>query len=87
MDAKRYIIVSPADFDCLEAEFMDCQVADLNNVKANGGYDAFWHQIGQMTRNFENKEYRFTLLSKFAQTMLALPHGTAEVERVFSAVS
>lgn len=77
-------IVSPADFDCLEAEFIDYQVADLSNVLADGSYDDFWHQIGQMTRH---KEYRFPRLSKFAQTMLALPHGTAEVERVFSAVS
>ena len=34
-------IVSQADFDWLEAEYFDQQVADLSNVKADGGYDAF----------------------------------------------
>ena len=55
-------IVSPADFDCLEAEFIDYQAVDLSNVKPDKVYDAFWHQIGQMTRNIENKEYRFPLV-------------------------
>ena len=69
----------------MQTEFIDYQVADLSNVHANGRYDDFCHQIGKITRH--DKEYRFPRLSKFAQTMLALPHGTTEVERVFSAVS
>ena len=63
-------IVSPADFDSLETEFIDYQVADLSNVNTDEGYDDYWRQIGHITRH--DKEYRYPRLSKFTQTMLAV---------------
>lgn len=51
-------------------------------------YDSFWHMVGQSCSiDPDNlKVPKFPHLVKFAKNMLSLPHGTAEVERVFSSV-
>uniref|UniRef100_H3AIF5 HAT C-terminal dimerisation domain-containing protein n=1 Tax=Latimeria chalumnae TaxID=7897 RepID=H3AIF5_LATCH len=76
--------VPSSSWDNLEAEFIEYQVADLSNVNSGQPLDVYWHQLGQITTS--TKDHKFSVLSKFA-TLLALPHSTAEVERLFSAVN
>ena len=44
-------IVSSAEFDPLQTEFIDYQVADLSNIIADGSYDDFWYQVSFSTWN------------------------------------
>uniref|UniRef100_H3AJE2 HAT C-terminal dimerisation domain-containing protein n=1 Tax=Latimeria chalumnae TaxID=7897 RepID=H3AJE2_LATCH len=78
-------IVHSSSWDNLEAEFIEYQVAGLSNISSEQPLDIYWHQIGQITTS--TKGHKFPVLSKFAKTLLALPHSTAEVERILSAVN
>lgn len=80
-------IVPPSEFDALHTEFIEYQVTDFSDPETHT-YDSFWHMVGQSCSiDPDNlKVPKFPHLVKFAKNMLSLPHGTAEVERVFSSV-
>lgn len=84
-------IVPCSEFDALHTEFMEYQVTDFRDPETHT-YDSFWHMVGQSYSiepgpdTGSQKIPKFPHLVKFAKTLLSLPHGTAEVERVFSSV-
>ena len=44
--------------------------------------DTYWHKIGELKD--DSGELKYRLLSKLAKSILIIPHGNADVERIFS---
>lgn len=54
-------------------------------IKERVGIENFWHHVSEIKKSDETQ--MFPLLSEFVRKLLVLPHSSANVERVFSAVN
>ena len=66
-------------------EFMDYCTSELplDITRAqNISIDTYWHKIGLVKD--DNGQLKYSLLSKLAKSVLIVPHGNADVERLFS---
>ena len=44
--------------------------------------DTYWHKVGQLKD--DSGQLKYSLLTKLAESILIIPHGNADVERLFS---
>lgn len=78
-------IIREEDKAQLREEFMDYCTSELppdfTPVSSNE-IDLYWHRIGQV-EDMAGK-LRYPLLTRLAKSVLIIPHGNADVERIFS---
>ena len=72
-------------------EFCDFRASTLDELpsfdpKEAGAIDHFWAAMAKVPSVMDSEIYRYSALSKFAQTLLILPHSNADPERLFSMV-
>ena len=80
-------IVDPSKLDDLASEYLDYQHLPLSEHlldETQTPVDVFWHNMAKRTCG--NGEVLYPVLSKLMKTLLCLPHGNADCERIFSHV-
>ena len=79
------MLVNEEDLDKLQDQWNDLLYAKehLQNLTQNA--TSFWHELSKVKDG--NNESKFGILSAFMCDLLALPHSSATVERVFSRVN
>lgn len=70
-----------------ELQSLDNEWRHLRNteIEFDDNVILFWKQIKNI--KYGNEEYTFPILSRFVFDLLTLPHSSANVERVFSAIN
>ena len=69
----------------LAEEFMDYCTSELPpqfTKLATAEIDTYWHRVAQITDSLG--KLRYPLLTKLAKSVLIIPHGNADIERMFS---
>ena len=71
----------------LREEFMDYCTSEIpphltETSTQEMSIDTYWHKIGELKD--DSGELKYRLLSKLAKSILIIPHGNADVERIFS---
>ena len=78
-------VIKSDEIPVLDEEYMDFCICDLPFPKESiTPIDEYWNKIG-MIRDISG-EFRYPLLSRLAKAVLIIPHGNADVERLFSRV-
>ena len=66
----------------LAEEYMDYCTSELTFQRQNMAVDEYWHKVSTVTDIAG--DVRYPLLSKLAKAILIIPHGNADIERMFS---
>lgn len=69
----------------LREEFMDYCTSELPSDLSSAQdmfIDTYWHKVGQLKD--DSGQLKYSLISKLAKSVLIIPHGNADVERLFS---
>jgi hypothetical protein len=83
--AKRFPqIVKEHDLMALDSE-ISCYDANRGILPSTTDVEKYWNEVGSMQDDVG--ELRFPILTKLAKGLLSLPHGNADVERIFSHVT
>ena len=86
--AERFAIPPEDELDNLEAELMDYQLSESDDLppyeRGVTRLDKWWAEVGALKTG--TGEARFPNLFTLMQCLLILPHSTAQVEGVFSLV-
>ena len=78
-------VIRDEDQAQLHEEFMDYCTSELPpdfTPTSTHEIDAYWHKIGQLKDTCG--KLRYPLLTRLAKSVLIIPHGNADVERMFS---
>ena len=78
-------VIKEEDKAQLREEFMDYCTSELSpdiTPVLRNDIDVYWHRIGQV-EDMSGK-LRYPLLTRLAKSVLIIPHGNADVERMFS---
>ena len=76
-------VIPSEDKSGLREEFVDYCTCELpSNVNGITDVASYWYEIGKLMD--VSGEVRYPLLSKLAKAILVIPHGNADIERMFS---
>ena len=78
-------VITEEDKAQLREEFMDYCTSELPSDFTQAStheVDTYWHAIGQLKDT--DAKVRYPLLTRLAKSVLIIPHGNADVERMFS---
>ena len=86
---KRFNYSSTYDIDAVLMEFREFKsVPDSQLPECNNSLEVFWASVGSLPLPAGDVgTKRFGNLARFCKTLLALPHSTADPERLFSMVN
>jgi len=76
-------VISEIEKPLLREEFMDYCMSELPQSFSTSEMqiDSYWHKVGEMK---DDSELKYPLLAKLAKSVLIIPHGNADIERLFS---
>ena len=77
-------VVKEGDMAALNEEYMDYCTSELPFPKQAITVDEYWFKVGMVTDIAGDVKY--PLLSRLAKSILTIPHGNADIERMFSKV-
>ena len=77
-------VVKESDMAALNEEYMDYCTSELPFPKQAIAVDEYWFKVGTVTDIAGDVKY--PLLSRLAKSILIIPHGNADIERMFSKV-
>ena len=77
-------VISVEKKSSLREEFIDyCTYQLPSHITSITDIVSYWHQVGKITDHVSGN-IRFPLLSQLAKAILVIPHGNADIERMFS---
>ena len=79
------VLVNEVDLDKLQDQWQDLLYAKEHLQHLSQNATSFWHELKSVKDS--NNEAKFNLLSNFMCALLALPHSSACMERIFSKVN
>ena len=77
-------VIQVSDMAALNEEYMDYCTSELPFPQQVMPIDEYWHNVSAITDIAGDIKYR--LLSMLAKAILIIPHGNADIERMFSHV-
>lgn len=78
-------VISQNDYNAIDSEWRLLMNSELENVDSKTSYEDFWNSVRSIKNGLGQP--MFPLLLKLADHIDILPHSSATVERVFSAVN
>lgn len=76
-------VISEVEKPLLREEFMDYCMSKLPQSFSSSemSIDSYWHKVGEIK---DDSELKYPILTKLAKSVLIIPHGNADIERLFS---
>ena len=84
--AKRFTAMEPDQVDVVLSELRDFKTIPDSQLPTSDSSESFWHLVGKMAIPGDTSRLRFKNLTDLIKTLLLLPHGNADSERLFSMV-
>ena len=86
MEVARLLpqVIKESDMATLNEEYIDYCTSELPFPKQVITVDEYWHKVSEITEIAG--DIRYPLVSKLAKAILIIPHGNADIERMFSRV-
>lgn len=77
-------VIKESEIAALNEEFMDYCTSELPFPKQVMDIDEYWYKVSVVTDI--TGDLKYPLVSKLAKAILIIPHGNADIERMFSRV-
>ena len=78
-------VIRESEIGVLAEEYMDYCVSENHITAHDMAVDEYWHKISSLKD--VSGDHRYPLLSKLAKAIIVIPHGNADVERMFSLIA